>query len=175
EPLAKLSKLLGFRVVVVDFFAKKEDFPTADEVVSDDPDLARLKITPRTFVAVTTRHKYDEHALKSALSFNPAYVGLVASANRTEYIFKQITSEGFSEEKLRRVHAPAGLDIGANTPEEIALSILAEVVKVRRAGTGMSLVEVKRGMQPATGAAVAPEIPSVQETSESRGRKPTVC
>jgi len=81
---------------------------------------------------ITTGHKYDEGALKAVIDSKAAYIGMVGSRRKVATIYRSLMDEGISEEKLTRIHAPIGLDIGAETPEEIAVSIIAEIVKWRR-------------------------------------------
>lgn len=139
--LATLGKLTGFKVIVLDPFAKKEEFPDADVVVAKpvDSGIAEMKITPQTFIIIVTRHQYDEPALREVIDSEATYIGMVGSKNRVEMAFGTLTKEGIPESSLKRVYAPIGLDIGAETPAEIATSIIAEVIKHRRGGTGRNL------------------------------------
>jgi xanthine dehydrogenase accessory factor len=91
-------------------------------------------------VAVVTRgHSEDESCLRAILETNPDYVGLIGSKRRTKIVLERLRASGVGPEKLKMVHAPIGLDIGAVTPEEVALAIMAEIVAVRRGGKGGSL------------------------------------
>ena len=139
--LAKIGPLVGFSITVVDPFAQKEDFPDAKKVIIKDPEsgISEVNITPDTYIVVTTRHKYDELALKKALESNATYIGMIGSKNRVKTAFKTLVNEGVSEKDLQKVYAPIGLDINAETPEEIAISIIAEMVKHKQGGTGESL------------------------------------
>lgn len=101
----------------------------------DDPDLKELAIDGRSYVVVATHGQYDEPALERVLTAPAAYVGLVASPRRAESVRDYLRGSGLSEEQLARLKAPAGLDIGAVSPEEIAASILAELVQVKRQPT----------------------------------------
>lgn len=137
-PLSKLGRMLGFRVVVIDPFAKKENVPEADDVIAEpvDEGLSKVTITPQTYIVIVTRHQYDEPALKGVLRSEAAYIGMVGSLNRVNTMFQRLLQEGIADEKaLERIYAPIGLDIGAQTVEEIALSIMAEIVHTRRGGT----------------------------------------
>jgi xanthine dehydrogenase accessory factor len=100
-------------------------------------------------VLVTRGHRYDFEALRRLLlgAALPAYVGMVGSRRRVRAALEQLVREGIPRERLLRVHAPIGLDIGAETPEEIALAIMAEIVRVRRGGTGASLRDRERVME----------------------------
>ncbi len=143
--VARMAKLLDFRVVMVDDraeFANRERFPDADEVVNADvvEAIAALPIAWNTFVVVATRgHKMDAHALRAAARTPARYVGLVGSKRKTILIDRMLRDEGMSEERLRDVHAPIGLDLGGRTPAEIALAILAEIEAERYGGSGKSL------------------------------------
>ncbi len=138
EPLAKLGAMTGYSVKVIDPYLEKERFPEADEVIKEEVEsgLSKFDINPQTYIVIATRHKYDEPALRKVLDSEAAYIGMVGSKNRVKTIFKTLREEGFSDKALRRVQAPIGLDIGAETPGEIAISIISEVIRVRRGGTG---------------------------------------
>jgi xanthine dehydrogenase accessory factor len=136
--LSKIGKLLGFRVTVVDpreRFANPERFPDVDEIIAEWPDeaLARLKIDSRTYIAILTHDpKFDEPALVAALARPARYVGAIGSRKTSQDRAERLRQAGLSAEQIARIHAPIGLGIGARTPEEIALSIAAEIVAVRR-------------------------------------------
>lgn len=144
--LTKLGKIIEFKVVVLDPFAKKEDFPEADLVIAKPVDngIAEIKITPQTYIIIVTRHQYDEAALREIIKSNATYIGMVGSENRVETAFNILMKEGISKELLHKVYAPIGLDIGSETPTEIATSIIAEVIKHRRGGTGRNLALGKK-------------------------------
>lgn len=155
RPLCRIGAMLGFRVRVLDDrpeFATRERFPEAEEVRrADFADPFRdLAVGPDTHLVLVTRgHRYDYEALRRLLLGGalPAYVGMVGSRRRVRAALEQLVREGIPRERLLRVHAPIGLDIGAETPEEIALAIAAEIVRVRRGGTGVSLRERERVME----------------------------
>lgn len=136
QALTRMGRMLEFDIIILDPMAKKESFPEALEVVSDfvDTGFPKISIDQSTYVVILTRHKDDVPALKNALKSNATYVGMIASRRRVALVFSQLLKEGFSEEQLASVHSPVGLDIGAETPEEIAVSILAEIIKIRRLG-----------------------------------------
>ena len=144
-PLARYAKILGFEVVVVDDrdkYASVERFPDADQVIAADfgETLRDFPLTPATFVVIITRaHTYDEEALRLTLHRPTAYIGMIGSRRRVQTVLRTLAGEGYAEERLRTVRAPIGLDIGSDTPEEIALAIIAEVVATRRGGTGRPL------------------------------------
>jgi xanthine dehydrogenase accessory factor len=135
---AELAKFLGFHVVVVDDRAElvtRERFPLADELHAGDTveELGQLDITPQTYVVLTTRaHTMDAPALRAVIDKPAAYIGMLGSKRRVLTVFEMLKQEGVREEALQRVCAPIGMAIGAETPQEIAVSILAEVIKVRR-------------------------------------------
>jgi xanthine dehydrogenase accessory factor len=155
RPLCTVAAMLGFRVVVLDDrpeFATRERFPQAAEVRrADFADPFRgVRITPRTFLVLVTRgHKYDFEALRDVLHRPevPAYVGMIGSRRRTRAALEQLARDGVAQERLRAVHAPIGLDVNAETPEEIAISIGAELVMARRGGTGLPLRDRERVAQ----------------------------
>ena len=131
KALAALGGFLGLGVTVVAPGARATDFPDG---VRWEPDLERLGdlVTPGTYVVVASTGMYDESALRSALPKSPRYVGLVASRGRAKAVFDTLRAGGLPKEQLDRVHSPAGIDIAAREPEEIALSIVSEITQVRR-------------------------------------------
>jgi xanthine dehydrogenase accessory factor len=146
-PLARMGAMLGFRVVVLDdrpTFANEERFPDADEVLAAPfgETLASYPLDGQTYVVLMTRgHAHDLECLTEVIDKPVAYLGMIGSQRRVKGVLGLIREKGHAEELQSRVHAPIGLDIGALTPEEIALSVMAEVVKARRGGTGRSLSE----------------------------------
>ena len=137
--LVALGDRLGFSVSACDPSATGEMFPDAANLVNELGALSG-QIGPRSYVVVATMGHYDEEALEAALSGDAAYVGMVASPRRGRAVIDYLRGKGVPDEVLDRVKYPAGLDIGAETPEEIALSILTEVVqRMRAAGQGVSL------------------------------------
>ena len=131
--LASMASALGWRTVVVDDGGTAEDYPGAGRVLTS-LDLEPAGITERSFVVVATQGHYDEDALERALATPAAYVGLVASRKRADGVLGYLRDRGVSEDALARVHAPAGLDLGKVAHEEIAVAILAELVRERAAG-----------------------------------------
>jgi xanthine dehydrogenase accessory factor len=135
--LARAAAEVGFRIHVVDDrekFASPDRFPGAEEVVVDSiPEwLEQAPIPPRSYVAIVTRgHQHDLAALRAVVTRELRYVGLIGSRAKITRIFDALLEEGVAPDALRRVHAPIGLDIGAVTPQEIAVSIVAELVAVR--------------------------------------------
>jgi xanthine dehydrogenase accessory factor len=128
---------VGFQVVVVDDrpeFADIRAFPAAREVLqmSLDDAVEKLPILESSFLVIVTRgHIHDKMVLAQALRTNARYIGMIGSTRKRDIIYKQLFEEGFSEADLARVHSPIGLAIGAETPQEIAVSIVAELIQVR--------------------------------------------
>jgi len=141
ETLASLGHLMNFSVTVHDPSAEKANFPTAQRIINRDFDVKEVTFGPRTFVVIATLHKNDHLWLQRALEGEAAYVALVASAHRSRLVLDYLLAEGIPAGKVERVWAPAGLDLGAATPEEIALSIMSQMVSVRR---GSSVKPLKR-------------------------------
>jgi xanthine dehydrogenase accessory factor len=145
-PLAKFAKLLDFHVTVLDdriLFANRERFPGADDIRVGDmaAELKGLPLAPSTYIVLRTRgHKYDEPCVREIVHSRAKYIGMIGSRRRIKALFEKFRNEEkIAEEILQRVYAPIGLDIATETPEEIALSIMAEIVKVRRGGEARSL------------------------------------
>jgi xanthine dehydrogenase accessory factor len=134
EALASLGKLLNFFVTVHDPQADPAKFPGAGRIVNRDFDVAEIAFNANTFVVIATLHKNDHVWLRKALAGDTGYVALVASAHRARLVLDYLLAEGMPAEKVERVWAPAGLDLGAATPEEIALSIMSQIVALRRGG-----------------------------------------
>jgi xanthine dehydrogenase accessory factor len=140
KALALMARPCGFRVTIIDDreeFAKKERFPEADEIVLSDFGSVFEKIEPdfnSFLVIVTSSHKSDEIVLRESLKKPHRYVGMIGSKKKVKTVFDSLKSRGVDEEKLAGVHSPIGLEIGARTPAEIGVSILAEMIRVRNAG-----------------------------------------
>jgi xanthine dehydrogenase accessory factor len=136
--LARLAQGTGFRVHVLDDrekFANRERFPDADEVTVEDIPawLHRAELPANTYAVIVTRgHRHDLDALRALAARDLRYVGLIGSRAKVKRIYDALLQEAMPPECLARVHAPIGLDIGAVSPEEIAVSILAELIAVRR-------------------------------------------
>jgi len=128
--LAKLGKMLKFHVIVVDPLLSHEDTAEADEILHE-LDLQKAGITSQTYIVIASRGKFDQEALEQALDSKAGYIALVGSKKRAGEIFQRLRANGISDQALKRVRSPAGLEIHASTPEEIALSVLAEIVSIR--------------------------------------------
>ncbi|MBI4799993.1 MAG: XdhC family protein [Desulfarculus sp.] len=140
--LAPLVKLAGFDLVVIDDrpeFADARRFAMADHVLVRGfaGVFQGLDIGPQSYMVIVTRgHLHDKEVLAQALGLPAAYVGMIGSRRKRQLIYQALEEEGFGPERLAAVHSPIGLDIGAETPEEIAISIVAELIKVRAALSG---------------------------------------
>jgi xanthine dehydrogenase accessory factor len=140
QPLATLGSMLGFHVTVIDdraSFANRDRFPEADEIIVKPFAAAvdSLKLDRHTYlIAVTRGHAYDEETLRAALRQPGGFVGMIGSRRRVKATLARIEQDGVDPRLLEQVHAPIGLDIGADTPEEIAVSIMAEIIRERRTG-----------------------------------------
>ncbi|MBV8695101.1 MAG: XdhC family protein [Ktedonobacteraceae bacterium] len=145
QALAKLAMNLDFRIVVVDDRCDLADSQTFGKRVQftlgDIPQTIReLEPDETSWIVIVTRgHHLDKDALRVALESNAAYIGMIGSPSKVKHIFKDLLKEGIARERLAHVHAPIGLDLGAETPDEIALSIAAEIVMLRKRGSGASL------------------------------------
>ena len=167
---AVVAKSLGFRIYVVDDrpeFANAERFPEAEAIVVADysKGLDQVPINANTFIIVATRgHREDDYALEAAIGTPATYVGLLGSRRKTLLIYKHLLKKGHSPEVLRRVRSPVGLDIAALTPEEIAISIMSEIIMVRRGGKGgpMQMADkyFNRALEQAKVGEWAPPVPS---------------
>jgi len=136
-PLVKMAGLAGFKITVVDErpdFASAERFPDAAGVLAlDIPSAyARLNVDKGSYIVIVTHgHKGDEAALEGALKTPARYIGMIGSKEKNKAVFAHLLAKGFTQDDLARAHAPIGLRIKAQTPEEIAVSILAEMIAVR--------------------------------------------
>jgi xanthine dehydrogenase accessory factor len=137
QQLSPLAKRVYFKVVVIDdreMFANRERFPEADEVVVSE--FAKcfdgLDIDPSSYIVIVTRgHLYDGSVLEQAVKTNARYIGMIGSKKKIRTLYQNLIEKGVLKETLDRVHAPIGIDISSETPEEIAVSIVAELIKVR--------------------------------------------
>ncbi|HEX7174582.1 MAG TPA: XdhC/CoxI family protein [Pyrinomonadaceae bacterium] len=151
--LARLAHAVGYRVTLID---DREDFVARSRFPEEGIELVAASDWTRpvreaigtgrgVYAAVVTRgHSEDEECMRAVLAARPRYVGMIGSRRRTNIVLERLREAGLPEELLREVRAPVGLDIGAVSPEEVALSILAEIVAHRRGGTGESLSAWRR-------------------------------
>ena len=146
--LANAAHAAGFAIGVVDdreAFANKQRFPMASEVYTSFQEaFEKLKPNASTYLVIVTRgHKDDMHVLAWAVRTQARYVGMIGSKRKVLSVYKALEREGYKVEEFERVHAPIGLDIGALTPEEIAISITAELIAIRRGAQGLAHKAVK--------------------------------
>src|SRR2546429_1105904 len=136
--LYQVAKHAGFDVTVVDdrdAYANRERFPEARDVIAEDFDVATSRLAPNesSYIVIVTRgHRDDMRVLRWAVQTQARYIGMIGSKRKTIAIFRELTKEGIPAHLFERVHAPVGLDIGAVTPEEIAVAITAELIAIRR-------------------------------------------
>lgn len=136
--IAQVAQPAGFRVAVLDdreSFANRERFPTAEQIIVSDFDkgLDQIPVNEKTYILVVTRgHSHDQVAADSALKTRARYVGLVGSRRKIQLILENILQDGLPVEELERFYAPIGLPIGSETPEEIAISVVAELIALRK-------------------------------------------
>ncbi|MBE3558549.1 MAG: XdhC family protein [Ktedonobacteraceae bacterium] len=146
-PLTTFAKTLNYRVVVIDAraaFATRERFPHADELIVAWPDevLEKWDLNPSTSVAILTHDpKFDEPSLKIVLNRNVGYIGAIGSRKTSEERAERLKQQGISDEQLKRIHGPIGLNIGATSPEEMALAIMAEIVATRHGKDRMDILD----------------------------------
>jgi xanthine dehydrogenase accessory factor len=151
QPLAVLGKLINFEVAIIDDrpqYANAERFPQADRVIAAPfrPTLHNWPVDADTYIVLVTRgHSYDVESLLEVLDSPARYIGMIGSKRRIRAVFELLEREqGIPREKFERVYAPIGLDIGAESPAEIAVCIIAEIVKVYRGGRAASLSDALR-------------------------------
>ena len=150
KALATIGHLCGFSIEIVDDrpeFASAERFPEADRITCGrfEDVLRDYPIDSNTYVVCVTRgHKHDQTSLSLIAESPAAYVGMIGSKRRVRAVLQYLVAEGMPVAAAERVHTPIGLDIGAETPEEIAVSIMAELIQSRRGGTGEGMRDMKR-------------------------------
>lgn len=170
--LTPLLKLAGFNSKIVDDreqFANRGHFPDAGEILVHEYETCfeQLKITPSSYLVIVTRgHKYDHLVLSRAVRTTASFVGLIGSRVKIRYIFHALRKEGVSEEALARVKAPIGLDIGARSPEEIAISIVAQLVAHRRRAHVKGTDAARLALQPAVSGHGNGELPPPPELTD---------
>ncbi len=153
QPLAKIAAILDMRIVIIDDrkdWANNDRFPDVDAIHIVDYEETSETLGPipepinsNTYVVITT-WGYDLPALEQALAAKPAFISLVSSPSKARELFRRLIANDIDPSMLRQVHTPAGLDIGAESPAEVALSILAEIIGTQRGASGIALRE-KRG------------------------------
>ena len=143
--IAKVAQMLDFEIFIVDPLARKENFPEDCSIIPDffENNLPNITISKNTYIVIVTRHKDDLPTLRAALKTKAGYIGLIGSRRRVLQAFKILLNEGFTEGQLEKVNAPIGLRIGAETPDEIAVSIMAEIIQQRRIGVSQPAEPMK--------------------------------
>ncbi len=154
--VGQLGAMLGMDVAIIDDreeYAHPERFPyDADVICGDfDEELQRFPISANTYIVLVSRgHKVDELALRAVAERGAGYVGMIGSQRRTRTVLQHLAEDGVDRESLDRVFTPIGLDIGAETPEEIAVSVLGEIILVRRGGGAQPMSEHGRSLAAAS-------------------------
>ncbi|HLI50857.1 MAG TPA: XdhC/CoxI family protein [Thermomicrobiaceae bacterium] len=165
-PLERWSRDLGYSTIVIDareFFATRERFPDAGELIVGWPDeaLSRLKLGPQTDIVLLAHDpKFEDPALEVALQSRAGYIGAMGSKKTSAERNIRLREKGFSDEQIDRIHGPIGLNLGGRSPEEVAISILAEIIAVRHGkdprATGSGLQPAKADQpEPVTGGSAA--------------------
>ncbi|MDO8616650.1 MAG: XdhC/CoxI family protein [Dehalococcoidia bacterium] len=166
KALSVIGDLCGFSVAIVDDrpeYANRERFPEAADVVCGrfEEVLRDYPIDAGTYIVCVTRgHKHDEESLRRVVGSPAAYVGMIGSKRRVGAVLQHLVEDGADPQAVARVHTPIGLDIGAETPEEIAVAIMAEIIQARRGGSGRPLRESRK---PRPGIAPAERLPEPGE------------
>jgi len=141
KSLAKVAALAGFSTTIIDnrdTFANRERFPEADEIFAEEYEevFPKLSINELSYLIIVTRgHRDDMRVLKLAVATEARYVAMIGSKRKVISVVKELEQEGIARERIERIHAPMGLEIGAIAPEEIAISVAAEMIAVRRNAT----------------------------------------
>ena len=138
-PLSVIGKMLNFNVIIIDNraeFANKKRFPHVDQIILGDhaQELGKLKVDSKTYIMVVTQgNEFDFECLKTVVTSKAAYIGVISSQPKKVKFFGRLREMGISEKELKNINIPAGIDLGAQTPEEIAVSIAAEIIKHKNA------------------------------------------
>ena len=174
--LYRIAQNTGFEVTIIDdreSYASRERFPDARAIITEDYDKAMAQIEPNesSYIVIVTRgHRDDMRVLRWAVRTSARYIGMIGSKRKIIAIFDALVEEGIREQSFERVHAPVGLDIGAVTPEEIAVAVTAELIAVRRkiehALPHLSWFHARRKTVPAAG-----EVPSPTEAATVEDRR----
>jgi xanthine dehydrogenase accessory factor len=175
--LARLAKTINYTVTIAAPHADRESYPEVDRLLPD-LNVSALRIQPRTFIVVSTQGEYDEEALEKALQTSASYVAFVASKAKAAKVIQSLGARGMDKARLDQVHAPAGLDIHARSQEEIAVSILAEIIQLSGSETmdskeSASLPKQTGARDPICGMAVS--IDEAKHISEFQGRSFYFC
>ena len=135
ESLCAIGAMMGFEVVVDDPVAERQRHPAASRLLTDDLTYKQLAPGPDDYVVVATQHKGDHQSMERCLRSPVRYIALIASQKRSKLVLDYLRRQGFGDDALAKVYAPAGLDLQARTADEIALATLSEIVMLRRGGT----------------------------------------
>ena len=139
EHICHLADMMGFTVIVNDNMAERDKFPDAAQLITDDIDYSELNPQADDFVVIATQHKGDHESMSRALASDAQYIALIASRKRSRLVMDYLKDRNFSDTDMQRVMAPCGLDLGARTPAEIALSVISEIVLFRRQASGVRM------------------------------------
>lgn len=134
--VVELAEKVELDPIVIDPHADEDDLPSTVKVISKpiEDGMKEVEVNSQSYIAIITRHEYDESAMLEALKTDASYIGLMGSENRVRSLFEHLEADkGVDKQDLSRVNAPIGLDIGAETPEEIAISVLGEIIREKRA------------------------------------------
>lgn len=153
ECLCQFGAMLSFDVTVDDTMASPSRYPEARRVIVDDLDYSALAPAPSDFVVIATQHRGDHESLRRLLTGEAGYIALIASRKRADLVLNYLRAAGFRQRDIERIRAPAGIELGARKAEEIALSVISEIVMVRRGraaswGTGDA---TDKRLEPPTG------------------------
>ncbi len=141
ESLCMMGDLMGLKVIVNDSAVSWEKYPNASQLITDDLDYDLLTPAAGDYVVIATQHKGDHESMQRALASEAGYIALIASRKRSLLVLDYLREAGFDDAQIDRVMAPSGLDLGARTPEEIALCVMSEIVLLRRGGSGLRMRE----------------------------------
>jgi xanthine dehydrogenase accessory factor len=145
QSMSQLAKMLGFRVIVIDDrpdYATRERFPEADQLIAEgwDKALGQVRIDQNSHVIILTyAGEYDELVLRKVINSKAAYIGMISSRSKAKAILAKLQRDKVPKELLARVTTPIGLDIGAETPAEIAVSTMAQIIMLKKKATGKDL------------------------------------
>ena len=148
--LAQLGDVVGFEITVVDDrkdYANLERFPMAIKILTGDIEssIDSLELNALSYVVLVSRgHKLDEAALRMSVQKNPAYIGMIGSKRRTSIVINNLVQEGVNLEQIQNIYTPIGIDLGGQSPAEIALSILSEIIIIIHKGSGKHLNSLKK-------------------------------
>lgn len=148
ETICAMGTMMSLEVVVDDPMIDWDRYPTASRLLTDDLDYEELKPGPDDYVVVATQHKGDQVSIDRCLRSPVRYIALIASRKRSRLVLDYLRKRGFGDADLTRVYAPAGLDLQARTPEEIALATISEIVMLRRGGTATHRRDLMREASP---------------------------